>query len=668
MAIDPSYEQNRENLELLIKNFTENNSNNARKAAITCQKDANYFEIPVVVHVMHLGEPIGVGSNTSDADIQLGLDDANALITRDLGIKLILAKRDPNGQATNGIRRVDCSHLTNYVNHGVVPYGFSPVNGGVSDTLIKDLSRWSVQDYVNIYIVAKIDYPGASGYSSFPFLSPRIQGVVCRTSAYNSNNLAHELGHFFNLAHTFEGSSDTQCAPNDGTGGDGVADTPPIRMNDCGTTSSCGDYPNVNNSIMNVMGYCSKPNSFFTPGQRARVKASLYSNYQWSLLKSLGLIIPNISGEVALDSVDYDFTTCGGIITPKVHIINYGNPITSIELQMNIDSKDTTMVIPINGLNKGEKQWITLPYTFVLKRNSTGTRSIKFEVKKIFNGSTQLTEQNIFNNVVCKDVYAQRDIEYKITPNVTPEGSAQIVGDTLVCQYHIETYSLTNIDACAKFLGWFVNNIRVSDSTNYTIQALGNKTIEARFENIIFYTEIRPEMVNGIRYGDVYDFNDGTILPSASSTPCLTPPVIKTVVARPHSGFMFSHWEDYNNYGAIISTDSIYNITIDKRIRYIAVFIPIPTTSIVNNSSLSEVSIYPNPTSHTLLINFNSQKANNISLLITDMKGSTIERKNISSTKGVQSVLVDVSQYAKGSYILHLQDEKGTGNYSFIVQ
>ena len=78
--------------------------------------------IPVVVHVIHKGEPIGVGYNISDEQIKSQIDVLNEDFNRQnadkvntppifkniaarIGIEFKLANIDPNGSPTNGIIR-----------------------------------------------------------------------------------------------------------------------------------------------------------------------------------------------------------------------------------------------------------------------------------------------------------------------------------------------------------------------------------------------------------------------------------------------------------------------------------------------------------------------------------------------------------------------------------
>jgi hypothetical protein len=79
-----------------------------------------------VVHIVHNGEPIGTGTNLSDAQIfsqidvlnkdfqRLNADASNTHaefldIAGSVDVEFVLAKQDPDGFATNGIVRVQGS-------------------------------------------------------------------------------------------------------------------------------------------------------------------------------------------------------------------------------------------------------------------------------------------------------------------------------------------------------------------------------------------------------------------------------------------------------------------------------------------------------------------------------------------------------------------------------
>ena len=85
--------------------------------------------IPVVVHIMHLGEAVGTGTNISDDDIREKIKALNQRYRKiegtwgdgngvDIEIEFALAVRDPQGNCTNGITRTDMSEYADYVQNG----------------------------------------------------------------------------------------------------------------------------------------------------------------------------------------------------------------------------------------------------------------------------------------------------------------------------------------------------------------------------------------------------------------------------------------------------------------------------------------------------------------------------------------------------------------------
>lgn len=182
--------------------------------------------IPVVFHVIHLGEEDGVGYNLSNdrleqAITELNVDFENVQDT-DTDIRFCLAKRDPDGMPSTGINRVDGYGIGDYENIGIA---------SLNELQIKGLSRWPNRDYLNIWIVHTIA-GGSEGYASFPGTPGTLDGIVLKASTTGltspSHVITHEAGHFLHLLHTFEGGTTTTCPPNGNclTDGDRVCDTP----------------------------------------------------------------------------------------------------------------------------------------------------------------------------------------------------------------------------------------------------------------------------------------------------------------------------------------------------------------------------------------------------------------------------------------------------------
>ena len=115
---------------------------------------------------------------------------------------------------------------------------------------------------------------------------------------YNlGRTLTHELGHFFNLDHTFAG-----CGTNCATSGDRVCDTPPSNAPHytCDApgsiSTSCGTTPQL---TMNYMDYVEDSCMYmFTAGQATRMNAwynTISSQLQTNVLANNDFIVNNFS-------------------------------------------------------------------------------------------------------------------------------------------------------------------------------------------------------------------------------------------------------------------------------------------------------------------------------------------------------------------------------------
>lgn len=255
--------------------------------------------IPIVFHIFHDGN----NGNISNAQIRSALDILNEDFRRvngdanqtraifkpyavDIGIEFKMAQIDPRGNFTNGIVRIENRNAANH-----------------AGDFIKGLSYWPADRYLNIWVANNIDFssPGTLlGYAQFPG-SGRLNefGVVIRndalgnigTSFYSERTLTHEVGHCFNLLHTFQSGCGSSC----NTTGDRVCDTPPVRYSTQGcdtnqnlcSNDAVGSSPftsNIVDQIENYMSYDACQN-MFSQGQKNRM-LNAFDNY--SFLESLG--------------------------------------------------------------------------------------------------------------------------------------------------------------------------------------------------------------------------------------------------------------------------------------------------------------------------------------------------------------------------------------------
>jgi hypothetical protein len=172
--------------------------------------------------------------------------------------------------------------------------------------MLKNLSRWPNKKYLNIWVVKDIASPMGTkmlGYAYYPApdwdLFPFVDGIVVAHDAFGTTNQfsnghisqtpTHELGHWLNLYHTFEGC-DTVCDANSGkpantpgdncsNTGDLCCDTPPQLMHWDQTPgiNTCPDGPpDLPDPIESYMSYSGEGVwNWFTSDQWARMLASL---------------------------------------------------------------------------------------------------------------------------------------------------------------------------------------------------------------------------------------------------------------------------------------------------------------------------------------------------------------------------------------------------------
>ena len=180
--------------------------------------DVDVATLPIVFHVMHLGEPLGEGVNITDAQIVESLGEINSQFRKEPGsngdgsgvdtkIEFCLAQRDPDGNPTTGITRHDLSGYPAYVNNGIAVSG---LDAGMPDIQVKSIACWDVDSYVNVYVVSEIN--GTNGIQGYAYTGPTnncLDGVVIRSNRVTitdfnlGKTLTHELGHYLNLQHTF---------------------------------------------------------------------------------------------------------------------------------------------------------------------------------------------------------------------------------------------------------------------------------------------------------------------------------------------------------------------------------------------------------------------------------------------------------------------------------
>ena len=86
------------------------------------------------------------------------------------------------------------------------------------------------------------------------------------------------------------------------------------------------------------------------------------------------------------------------------------------------------------------------------------------------------------------------------------------------------------------------------------------------------------------------------------------------------------------------------------------------------NMDRASVKLFPNPTSNSATLLYNSSFANSISLQITDVNGKVYLDKRISIGKGENNIPLNTSGYPKGLYLVRIDDGDDTQTEKLIIE
>jgi gliding motility-associated-like protein len=256
------------------------------------------YTIPVVVHIIKQ-DPYSI----TDADVFNSISDLNAAFAHqgaysvdtngvNTRINFCLAKNYPDGGLTTGITRTVSFYADN--------------DADMESFKTAILNYWDPKRYLNIWLVDAIDGEimpsgfycgswnrmGIGGYAS--------AGLGAVVSTLGTPLVAHEVGHYLSLLHTFAGGCDNNnCSLN----GDLVCDTPPDATtasspcnnpeNSCSTDTLSGPFLlDVPDNTSNFMDYGSSCPTVFTRGQGERMRLFIETFNNGSLIDTTLCVPP----------------------------------------------------------------------------------------------------------------------------------------------------------------------------------------------------------------------------------------------------------------------------------------------------------------------------------------------------------------------------------------
>ena len=470
---------------------------------------AQVLTIPVVFHVVHLGEAVGEGTNISDEQLLSCIDNLNhrfrgdtealAALTdeydeyelslvKDSKIEFCLAVRDPEGNPTSGINRIDGTGITydgeSYADDGIA---MTSTNSGIAETHLKsEVGCWDVDKYINFYVVSEINgNNGGNGIQGYAYLGPTnncLDGLVCLynvvgtegnlKSTHNLNTtVTHEMGHHLSLFHTFWASLNCTPETNPCTQGDLCPDTPKTTAN-----SSCNTPDCPGAMLENYMDYTPQScRTAFSQNQIERMRDAIWSDRSGYVFNNLACQ-PVDGIDVAISSVTLPSFWCQPTVDFSVKITNFGGQdVNGAELSVN------GAIYPLPSLSAGE-------FTTVDFQNyNVGNGLFEFE---LIYPEDQYPSNNTYSHTVAQsgvwtEIILTTDIWFSETSWELTDESGEVV------------MSGANYNAFASFVEGqclsegcytFTINDAAGDGMNFPINGVGGTyEIIVNGETVVFY-------------------------------------------------------------------------------------------------------------------------------------------------------------------------------------
>ncbi len=592
------------------------------KAMASKSQNGGIVTIPVVVHVIHNGENLGVAPNITDNQVISQITAMNNDFRRvagtrgfnndavgaDIMIQFALAKVDPNGNPTNGINRVNmcaASWTTTEVN-----------------SIVKPATIWNPDEYMNMWSVR---FGGSSsqilGYAQFPSSSglaglnsnggaANTDGVVANFSTFGSSDyndgtfmlstpydkgrtMTHEVGHYLGLRHIW---GDATC------GTDYCADTPTAHTANynCNTSIASCDNNGTFEMVRNYMDYTNDTcMNIFTLNQKARIEAVMNNSPRRASLKTStkDLAIPLFPNDAEIKMENTCTTPNSSCATTasfiRISLYNRGtSALTAAAISYTVGTVTETYNWTGN-LAADKYAIVNLPVSAAMPAGP-----MNVSVASVNGGADQRASNNSFTTVY------------------TPAGPAQANPGNF-------TFTLQT-DYWGSETTW-----RLQNSAGTT-------------------------MYSGGPYGDV---------PNPTTTTPLPAPMVQTWNLNTPGCYTFTINDTYGDgiydYGGYYNLKNATGVVVFEGSSFTtsqsrAININVLSTG---ETQMEHFEIYPNPVSDILNVTKVSDKAE---YTIVNVAGQIVASGKVKRNR------IDVSHLVVGNYVLSITDNQFSGNVKFI--
>jgi PKD repeat protein len=631
------------------------------------------YTIPVVFHIIHAGGSENISNEQVEdcirimnRDYQKQNADANNVradflpIVADVEIQFVLARKDPNGNCTNGITRT-FSTLT---------------HTGDGDDRINAVQNahgnWPGNRYLNVYVAANIG--GAAGYTYRPqwggtgmgngiHVLDTYVGSIGTGTPYRSRTMTHEVGHWLNLPHTWGGTNSPAC---DGTEtdfnnpcygvdncdyDDGVSDTPnTIGWRSCNTSGeSCGSLDNVENYM--EYSYCSK---MFTNGQKARMHAALNS--------STG------GRSTVVSTGNLTFT---GVNQPEVFCkAQFRSNVTEVCVGNSIEFKDDSFYTPTEWTwtFEGGTPLTSNEQNPTVSYNTPGLYRVTLTAG---DGVTEDTESiNGYIRVLpTNDAFPFME-SFENYSNLANSNGTWVVnnpGDNSAWEVYTGAGHTGNKCVRLNNINQTVGGIDELISSAFDLSEMGGNSVTLTFRHSFKQrnssNDDKLRVLASNNCGESWvtrrTMFSGTMSLGVQSTAWI-PTTQSDWVTTHITNISSAYFVDGMRFKFEFQNGGGNNIYLDDINFYVGTEWDEPAlTASVNEQFLSNITLFPNPTVGELTVQLNASSASNINVRIYDLSGKELQAHPIKGQQGINNIILDVTNLSNGLYLIELSSNAG---------
>jgi len=638
--------------------------------------------LPVIVHIVHDGEDVGVGTNLSVEQIMSQIDVLNEDYRRvsgtpgfnndpvgaDIEIEFCPATLDPNGDPLleRGINRINRNDFS---------WPAPPWSDLYIDNNIKPATFWDPDSYLNIW-VAEItgnvlgfaQFPNMASLSGLPadnggastdgiVVAPTFFGRTGNVSfPYNQGRTAtHEIGHWLGVFHP-EGRDRGGCNQDDF-----CADTPQSDAQNFGCDVghvSCGTEDMVRNYMDSSDDACM---NIFTQDQKTRMRTVLTNSPRRGILTSANSCTEDLPPAVAF--------------TSNSTIICAGQSIRFSDASVNNpDEWNWSFPGGIPSTSTDPNPVVTYPtagiYSVTLEAgNSFGTRTLTLTNQITVNSSDPsiVFEEQFENGIPASWTIDNPD--NALTWETQAAGGSRAGNNSA----YVQLYFYAAVGARDGLISPTINLSEV-DNISFNFDYSYVQEAGSERDSLIIYASTDggntfPDVL--IRMGDDGMQSFATAPPTGSNPGPFVPAVdddwcyagdgaecveidLSAYVGQSQFALRFETVSDFGN--------NIYldNIRIEGTCRVVGIEPDL--------SALHAFKLYPNPTSGQLKMSLDNLHGEAVKLSVFDLQGRELMQKNLGERWGLieENLLLELP--TSGAYLMKVEVDDAVFFEKFLLQ